>query len=96
MVSTVQKEIFTHTESLLKQKHPKNHGHYRFQDFFAFDRQFGTINDWNESRNIFTSEDFIIGLVEGLEEEVPSFLCHHVYYWLSVGAARFGILSKMV
>ena len=70
MVSTAQKEISTSSESRLKQKHPKTHSHYRFQDFFAFDRQIGTISDWNESRNIFTSEDFIIGLVEGLEEEV--------------------------
>ena len=70
MVSTAQKETSPHRESLLKQKHPKTHSHYRFQDFFAFDRQMGTIDDWNQSRNIFTSEDFIIGLVEGLEEEV--------------------------
>ena len=68
MVSTAQKEISPHRESLLKKKHPKTHSHYRFKDFFAFDSQKGTIDDWNESRNIFTSEDFIIGLVEGLEE----------------------------
>jgi predicted hydrocarbon binding protein len=53
-----------------KQKHPKKHNHYRFQDFFQMQPQTGTILDWNDSRNIFTSEDFIIGLQEGLEEEV--------------------------
>lgn len=30
----------------------------------------GAVIDWNESRNLFVSEDFIIGLIEGLEEEV--------------------------
>ena len=54
----------------LHQKLPQKHNHYGFRDFFQFDADTGTITDWNDSRNILTSEDFIIGLLEGLEEEV--------------------------
>ncbi len=56
----------------LKQKYPKKHDHFCLEDFFYFDKQSGSIIDWNECRNILTSEDFIIGLIEGLEEEVGS------------------------
>ena len=49
---------------------PKLHAHYRFEDFFHVDRKLGSITDWNQSRNIFVSEDFIIGLIQGLDEEV--------------------------
>ena len=49
---------------------PKKHNHYGFQDFFRFDPERGVICDWNGSQNFLTSEDFIIGMVEGLEEEV--------------------------
>ena len=66
---TPKKELVK-AEHSLKQKYPKKHGHYSFEDFFHFQPERGTVTDWNESRNIFTSEDFIIGLVEGLEEEV--------------------------
>ena len=54
----------------LRQQYPQKHNHYRFSEFFQFNGSEGTIADWNGSRNIFTSEDFIIGLLEGLEEEV--------------------------
>ena len=50
--------------------HPRKHNHYSFRDFFQFNSGEGSVTDWNGSRNIFTSEDFIIGLLEGLEEEV--------------------------
>lgn len=69
VVSTGQQAATQLTHSL-SAKHPKKHNHYGFQDFFHFDSTQGTITDWNQSRNILTSEDFIIGLVEGLEEEV--------------------------
>lgn len=72
MVSTVNREPALSSEAPQKQPRPKIHNHYRFQDFFSFQPQAGTLTDWNQSRNIFTSEDFIIGLVEGLEEEVGS------------------------
>lgn len=67
-----KKRIIKNPEHLLKKKYPKKHHHYSLEDFFSFYPQNGTIIDWNESRNILTSEDFIIGLIEGLEEEVGS------------------------
>lgn len=60
----------TTTQHLLNRKHPKKHNHYGFRDFFQFDSERGAIVDWNGAQNVLTSEDFIIGLVEGLEEEV--------------------------
>jgi predicted hydrocarbon binding protein len=59
-------------EHPLKKKYPQKHHHYCLEDFLSFDSDRGTITDWNESRNVLTSEDFIIGLIEGLEEEVGS------------------------
>jgi predicted hydrocarbon binding protein len=55
---------------LLRQKYPQRHFHYSLKDFFSFQTDSGTIDDWNESRNILVSENFIIGLIAGLEEEV--------------------------
>lgn len=57
-------------EHLLKKKYPKRHHHYRFSDFFTFDSDQGSVIDWNDTRNIFAGEDFIVALIEGLEEEV--------------------------
>jgi predicted hydrocarbon binding protein len=56
----------------LKEKYPQNHHHFCLADFFAFHNETGTISDWNESRNLLVTEDFIIGLIQGLEEEVGS------------------------
>jgi hypothetical protein len=56
----------------LKEKYPNNHHHYSLEDFFSFQSDTGSISDWNEARNILVTEDFIIGLIEGLEEEVGS------------------------
>lgn len=70
MVVSTDRQAATKLRHSLKDKHPKKHNHYGFNDFFHFDADTGTIADWNEGRNILTSEDFIIGLVEGLEEEV--------------------------
>jgi len=53
-----------------KTRNPKKHNHYSFKDFFQFEADKGTIVDWNDAQNILATEDFIIGLVEGLEEEV--------------------------
>ncbi len=58
--------------NLLKSKYPQKHAHYTVGDFFNFDTNKGSITDWNESRNVLVSEEFIIGLIEGLEEEVGS------------------------
>ena len=62
--------LIQHPDRKLRDLFPKLHAHYRFEDFFHFDRQQGTITDWNQSRNILASEDFIIGLIQGLEDEV--------------------------
>lgn len=70
MLVTPKREPAFKSEHSLKQKYPKKHDHYSFEDFFHFQPEGGAVTDWNESRNIFTSEDFIIGLIEGLEEEV--------------------------
>lgn len=60
----------TNDRHVLKAKQPKKHNHYGFRDFFQFNSADGSITDWNGSRNLLSSEDFIIGLIEGLEEEV--------------------------
>lgn len=59
-------------EHSLRDKYPNKHDHYSFDDFFQIHADAGVITDWNNARNIFASEDFIIGLIEGLEEEVGS------------------------
>jgi len=51
-------------------KNQKLQSHYSLQDFLIPDPAKGIINDWNGIRNLLTSEDFIIGLQKGLEEEV--------------------------
>lgn len=48
----------------------QKHNHFGFEDFFRFDPQRGTLTDWNGSQNFLTSEDFILGLIEGLDDEV--------------------------
>lgn len=58
------------TNHFIKQKYPQKHHHYNFRDFFSFQRETGTIIDWNESRNILVSESFIVGLISGIEEEI--------------------------
>lgn len=58
------------TEHLLKKQFPKRHEHYILEDFFCFNQNQGHIVDWNDARNILVTEDFIIGLVEGLDQEV--------------------------
>lgn len=63
-------KINKESEHFWRQKHPQRHAHYSFEDFFHFDSNNGSITDWNRERNILVSEDFIIGLIEGLEEEV--------------------------
>jgi uncharacterized protein len=66
-------------DHILKKQYPKRHHHYRFSDFFSFNTPAGSVTDWNGSRNIFTGEDFIVALIEGLED---------VQYGASVGPAR--------
>jgi predicted hydrocarbon binding protein len=54
----------------IHQQFPHKHNHYAFKEYFQFQSKTGTITDWMDSRIILTSEDFIIGLLEGLEDEV--------------------------
>ncbi|MGB8702576.1 MAG: V4R domain-containing protein, partial [Thermosynechococcaceae cyanobacterium] len=56
----------------LRQAHPQRHHHYSLDNFFRFNQQDGSILDWNGGRNLLVTEDFIVGLIEGLEEEVGS------------------------
>jgi uncharacterized protein len=63
-------KLHLQTSNNLKDKYPQRHQHYSFKDFFSFQTETGTICDWNDSRNILVSENFIIGLIAGLEEEV--------------------------
>jgi hypothetical protein len=60
---------FSPTDARL-QPVPQRHNHYAQEDFFQFDRRKGTLVDWNKNRNVLVSEDFILGLQQGLEEEV--------------------------
>ncbi|MDX2271455.1 MAG: V4R domain-containing protein [Cyanobacteriota bacterium] len=48
----------------------QRHNHFSREDFFRFDRSKGTLADWNGNPNVLVSEDFILGLQQGLEEEV--------------------------
>lgn len=68
--NTALKNLPKKARHILREKYPHKHAHYSVEDFFSFQRQSGSIIDWNESRNILVTEDFIIGLIEGLEEEV--------------------------
>ena len=74
MTNTIQqalnKKIGKPSKHPIKQLHPGRHQHYSFEDFFSFQTETGTIDDWNDSRNILVSENFIVGLVAGLEEEI--------------------------
>ncbi|QSF50216.1 MULTISPECIES: V4R domain-containing protein [unclassified Thermosynechococcus] len=54
----------------LHQTHPMRTNHYSLRDYLQFDRQRGSITDWYDQRIALATEDFVIGLVEGLEEEV--------------------------
>ncbi len=67
-----EKLLSKKVEHILREKYPKRNYHYGLEDFFSFQTQTGTITDWNNCRNVLTSEDFIIGLIEGLEAEVGS------------------------
>lgn len=60
----------TKTQHILNKKYPEKHAHYSLEQFLSFDSQKGSITDWNDSRNMLVTEDFIVGLIKGLEEEV--------------------------
>lgn len=72
----------------------QRHNHFSRDDFFTFDRQKGNIVDWNGDRNVLVSEDFILGLQQGLEEEVGDASASLMYTigmeWGKNDAAVFG------
>ena len=73
MVSTTTKpDKKLINEHFLKSKFPKKRQHYKLDNFFNFQGNTGKIIDWNQSRDILVTEDFIIGLIEGLEQEIGS------------------------
>jgi predicted hydrocarbon binding protein len=78
MIVTADSALISHNKQVnklthpLKQKYIERHAHYKFEEFFHFQTDIGVVTDWNDGRNLFASEDFIIGLIEGLEEEVGS------------------------
>ena len=66
------------------QQVPK-HNYFSFEDFYSFNRRAGTIQTHNAQRVAKVSEDFIIGLQTGLEEQVgdaaPVILYKCGYEW---------------
>ncbi|MDG2991689.1 4-vinyl reductase [Candidatus Synechococcus calcipolaris G9] len=56
----------------LQAAHPQRRHHFSLKDFFEYDSSLGSITDWHQSRQVLVTEDFVIGLVQGLEEEVGS------------------------
>ncbi len=56
----------------LSERNPLKHNHYEFGDFFQFQSATGMVKDWTDARTIFASEDFVIGIIEGLEHEIGS------------------------
>lgn len=49
---------------------PKKHNYYNREDFFKFAVQQGTVHTWSGLRTFLATEDFVVGLQQGLEEEV--------------------------
>lgn len=49
---------------------PVRHNHYNDQDFFQHDRNTGILRNVYGQRCIYVTEDFVTGLLAGLEEEV--------------------------
>ncbi len=54
----------------LRQNHPQRRNHFSLEDYFHFHPDQGTFVDWQQNRNIFVTEDFVVGMVNGLEQEV--------------------------
>ena len=72
MISTTATDKQLIDEHILRKQYPQKHPHYSAKDFFCFQGNTGKIIDWNQSRDILVTEDFIIGLIEGLEQEIGS------------------------
>jgi uncharacterized protein len=62
----------TFIETLETPVQNRRSNHYSRDDFFKFTPQKGVIHDWNQSRNLLVTEDFILALQRGLEQEAGS------------------------
>ncbi|MEM6962036.1 MAG: V4R domain-containing protein [Myxococcota bacterium] len=49
---------------------PIKHNYFNSEDYFRYDNENGTVLCSNDQRAFYASEDFILGLVAGLEDEV--------------------------
>ena len=56
----------------LKEQYPFKKNHYKYEDFFQLNRQDGILTNWNSGRNVMATEDFVVALMNGLEQEVGS------------------------
>lgn len=56
--------------SVVVGQQPVKHNYYNQEDFLRFDRGLGTITTHTAERAVYVTEDFIVGLQTGLEEEV--------------------------
>ncbi|MGK7890591.1 MAG: V4R domain-containing protein [Leptolyngbyaceae cyanobacterium] len=86
--------LINDNQQSVKDKYPKQHNHDSFRDYFQFKPHEGTLEDWNGAINALVSEDFIIGLIEGLEEEVGEASAATMYtignHWGTIDADFFG------
>ena len=71
-LESFQAQNLLSTPHRVKENFPLRKNHYRYEDFFQLDAKQGIFSDWNSSRNVMATEDFVIALMEGLEKEVGS------------------------
>jgi predicted hydrocarbon binding protein len=56
--------------SVIIGQQPKKHNYFTLEDYFRFDPKGGSVRTRNDELAFFASEDFIVGLQAGLEQEV--------------------------
>jgi uncharacterized protein len=68
MISEIQRQIFQ--DAPIPIPSTQEVCHYSRSQFFDFDMNQGTIEDYHHQRNLLAGEDFIVSLLKGLEHEV--------------------------
>jgi uncharacterized protein len=68
MISEIQRQIFQ--DAPISIPSTQEVCHYSRSQFFDFDMNQGTIEDYHHQRNLLAGEDFIVSLLKGLEHEV--------------------------
>jgi uncharacterized protein len=68
MISEIQRQIFQ--DAPIPIPSTEEVCHYSRAQFFDFDMNQGTIEDYHHQRNLLAGEDFIVSLLKGLEHEV--------------------------